>query len=101
MMGTKNGDYDVRSQPQRGVRVHRLPRYAIPAFKRLCGELRTHAQSHYSTWRWAASESDSHTVHANAIYWRSVIKYLSHLEYLGTNGIQHTNRDARPPLDGR
>jgi len=55
-------------------------------FARFVAELRGHAQSHYGTWRAALRYSDGRTVHANAIYWRSVLKYLNTLEYLGTHG---------------
>lgn len=70
----------------RGVRVSPLPAHMLPAFARFCRELQRHAQSHYSTWRTALTYSDDPTVHANAIYWRSVVRYLNTLEYLGTHG---------------
>jgi hypothetical protein len=75
-----------RDMRLRGVRVRPLPTYMFLEFRRFCRELQAHAQSHYGTWRQALHYSDDSVVHAHAIYWRSVMRYLHHLEYLGTHG---------------
>lgn len=80
---------DARSDPNRGVSITPLPKHMHPAFRQLCDDLRRHAQSHYSTWKYATHISDGSMVNANAIYWRCVLRYINTLEYLGT-----TNHDT-------
>jgi hypothetical protein len=72
--------------PNSGVRIDPMPRHMQPEFERLCKQLRNFAQSNYGTWRWAAATYPSDATNANAIYWRSVLKWISQLEYLGTCG---------------
>lgn len=84
--------YDPRRNPRRGVRVKPLPRSMHREFRRFCADLAVLARSHQSTWRLARRDAaDEPIVDANLIYWESVIKFLSYLEYLGT-----TN-DTREP----
>jgi hypothetical protein len=85
----------------RGVRVSPLPRFMHGEFSRFCQELRCHAQSHYATWRTAIGYSDHGVVHANAIYWRSIVKYINHLEYLGTHGDDPRSNRGPAGTDGR
>jgi len=82
---------------ERGVRVSPLPKHMHRAFVSFIQDCRIHAQSHYGTWRQAIRYDSSSSVHANAIYWRSVIKYLNTLEYLGTHGYEP---DTTPPAAG-
>ena len=90
---------DLRSHPRRGVRIRPLPQDWHPRFREFIDGLRCHAQSHYGTWRSVCGPGASPTVHANAIYWRSVIRYLSTLESLGTQGYD-SRRGARPDRSG-
>lgn len=78
--------YDPRSNPRRGVRVKPLPRFAHPAFRRLCSDVRVLIQSHLSTWKLADREiHDDKIIHANLIYWSSALRFVNHIEYLGTS----------------
>lgn len=85
--------YDPRKNPKRGVRIKPLPRIVQPAFRRFCAEVRVYAQSQVSTWKLAKREyADLPFVHTNLVYWQSVVKFINHLEYLGTS-----NDPARHP----
>lgn len=80
----ENGEYDARARPKRGVHVKGLPFHMLPEFRVFCSELRTHAQSHISTWRLAKREVDHDIVDKQLAYWRSALKYINTIEYLGT-----------------
>jgi hypothetical protein len=84
-----NPNYDARRNPRRGVKVPPLPRHVHSEFRRFCDGLRTHAQSHLSTWTLAKSYGDDVMTRGQTAYWRAVLKYINYIEYLGTTNARH------------
>jgi hypothetical protein len=81
--------YDIRKNPCRGVRVPPLPRHVHHDFRRFCDGLRAHAQSHLSTITLARSSHENAWTRGELAYWRSCLKYINTLEYLGTTNGKH------------
>jgi hypothetical protein len=90
MKNKNKSRYVNRRHSKPHVRVRPLPKYMHRTFQEFVAELRNHAASHYGTWRYAAARNPETSVQMNAIYWRSVLKYLNTLEYLGTHN-EHTD----------
>lgn len=78
-----NRPYDARGNPRRGVTVKPLPAFMHAEFRRFCRDFTHHAQSHYGTWKLAATQFAEPHVHANAIFWRSAIRLMSVIEAMG------------------
>lgn len=93
---------DCRARPNRGVRVHPLPPYMHQEFKRFLAECKMHAYSNKSTWQLAIQYDQSPwTIHQH-MYWSSALKYLNHLEYLGThNDVDRVDPRKTRPLRSR
>lgn len=88
--------YDARSNPNRGVRVHPMPKMTHRRFKRFLRELDALCQSHEATWRLAMREqADPDTVRVNLLYWKAARRFLNTVEYLGTANDPATRR--QPP----
>lgn len=81
----RSGDDSTRRRRSDLGRVSPLPRFMHKRFIALCNDIRDHANRHYGTWRRASHFSDAIEVVANAIYWRSVVRFINTLEYLGTS----------------
>lgn len=92
--------YDPRRNPERGVRVHPLPRSYHRRFAAFVAELDVMAQSHLATWRLAVREGlDDRVVNANLVYWTSFRKALNTIEYLGTTNDPSKRRRATHDTD--
>ena len=95
-------DYDPRANPNRGVRVHPMPRITHRRLKRFIRELDALCQSHQSTWRLAHREqADETTVRVNLMYWTAARKFLHIIEYLGTSNDPASHRGTPPGQPGR
>ncbi len=88
----RSGDDPTRRGRSKTGGVSPLPRFMHQRFIALCNDLREHANRHYGTWRSAANFSDSAEVIANALYWRSVMRFINTLEYLGTANAKSSRR---------
>lgn len=75
---------DVRKNPCRGVRIKPLPKHMHDDFRAFCDALRMHAQSHLSTIKLAEKDDINDWVICQSVYWRSCLKYINTIEYLGT-----------------
>ena len=88
-------NYDARANPNRGVRVHPMPKMTHRRFKRFLREMDALCQSHQSTWRLAMREKcDEATVNVNLLYWTAARKFINLLEYLGTTNDPASRRDT-------
>lgn len=89
--GRKPGEpgYDPRKEPNRGVRVPPLPRHVHSEFRDFVDGLRSHAQSHLSTLTLARNSGLGEWSAPRERYWRSVLKYLNTVEYLGTANVRN------------
>ena len=88
--------YDARSRPRRGVRIKPLPRHHHREFRRLVAEATCYIRSQISTWKLASREiHGERIIQAQLIYWESALRWMSHLEYLGTHN-DSRERPGRP-----
>ena len=99
-MGEYNTPDDPRSYPDRGVRIKPMPRIMHRAYRRFVRDVSFYVRSHISTWKLANREiHEDRIIQANLIYWESVLKFLDHLEYLGTSNDSVSRGGSAPRTD--